>query len=399
MDFSLQRALTVVVLVSLPGLLPAHESVQKIPVTQPELRIMERDIWRLLNEERALDDLPLLKLSVPLSDVARKHSQDMADRDELSHFSASGKTLADRLAEAGILYIEAGENVAKSETFMTEFINEGFVESLEHRENILDPDFEEVGIGIVHIPDRGYYITQNFLDPLIPKREDEVRTIIQKKINSGRNDSSLPPLVFLEQRDVFAQNLSKFKAQGSDLPPIPDRFGETMVIFLATATLSEESVAFPEALDPRFDRAALGTWFAQTETYPGGSYFLTLMLFASNRFEHLSLIDLKEIVLSRIDDVRSGAGRKGFAPNSRLNDIAEQIVEFAASRNRSETILIPQFSRYEFFSYGTEDLQLLPEPLKDKITKTQARQIGIGLQTGKDPENSRDIFWVAIVFD
>jgi uncharacterized protein YkwD len=385
--------------VSLPSPLVAEKHSQKIPESESEIRAMEREIWKLLNEERAGHQLSLLNLSPTLSEIARKHSQDMAEHGELSHLSSTGKTLSDRLAEAQIHYIEAGENIAFSETYVSAFINESLIESPEHSENILDPDFKEVGIGIVHIPDKGYYVTQNFLDPLHRKADSDVNILIQQEINSRRQASSLPPLVFMEEREPFAQNLSKLKAQDSEIPPLPERFGETLVLFLMIPSLPNGSLVFPEALDARYDMAALGTWFDQTQSYPGGSYFITLMLFASNRFEGLSRAEQTEIIFSQINSLRIRAHLKEFILSSRLSDIANRIVKVAAN-NRNKTAVFPiESTRAEVFTYGTEDLQILPESLEKRVLNSKARKVGIGLLFRKDNEYPQGAFWVALLME
>lgn len=376
--------------------LPVHGNNQNKTISIPD---MERQIWMLLNEERAFDNLPPLEFSVALSDLARKHSKDMSNQNKLSHRSSNGNSLANRLEEAGIYYIEAGENVAFSETFVAEFIHEHLIESPEHRKNILDPSYQQVGIGIVYKEDKGYYVTQDFLRPLIHKTDETVRDIIQHNINIRRKSLSIPPLDFLEYRERFADDLSKRKAQGKDIPPIPETFGETLVIFMTSPSLSDESSVFKEASNAHYDRAALGVWFAKNEKYSGGAYFLTLMLFAGIKHQDSSPKDQKRIVLKEINELREKIGLKKLKLDMGLSEKADQIVPQVAGKKASAMSPLPEYWRYEILTYGTQNLELLPANLETKLNNLRWRRIGIGILFSRNSKTSVGAFWVTLIFE
>jgi uncharacterized protein YkwD len=99
-----------------------------------------------------------------LAAVARAHSLDMLNQGYFSHQDRQGGSVATRIEAAGMKWQEVGENiaiygsVARAETaFMSE---PRF--SKNHRANILNPEFTEVGIGIVQAPNGSLYITQDF---------------------------------------------------------------------------------------------------------------------------------------------------------------------------------------------------------------------------------------------
>ncbi len=106
-----------------------------------------------------------LKWDEKLAEVARAHSRDMVERGYVSHFSPDGSFPALRVSQAGIAYLCAGENIAKSRDVIRAqgaFMNEPPL-GHNHRANILDPDFTHVGIGIVRGLDGMFYITQEFI--------------------------------------------------------------------------------------------------------------------------------------------------------------------------------------------------------------------------------------------
>jgi uncharacterized protein YkwD len=61
------------------------------------------------------------------------------------------------LTRSGITYKSAGENIAMGQFDAIE-AHEGWMNSLGHRENILNKDFTMLGVGA-----KGEYYTQNFI--------------------------------------------------------------------------------------------------------------------------------------------------------------------------------------------------------------------------------------------
>jgi len=177
----------------------------------PKIDAIEKELWNLINKERKLHNLPLLELSPALSDMARQHSLDLANQGkrELTNLSSSGKSLTDRLVDAGLFYVDAGENVSFSETFVAESIHKSLFENGGLIKNILNPNFTQIGIGIVHRDHKGYYITQDFLRPLLLKTDKQVSQIILDRINTERHLMALPSLDLWQEAEQFAQNLER----------------------------------------------------------------------------------------------------------------------------------------------------------------------------------------------
>lgn len=365
--------------------------------TVPKTDAIEKELWNLINKERGLHNFPLLEFSSALSGMARQHSLDMAHQEVPSHLSSSGKTLTDRLEDAGLFYVNAGENVAFSETFVAEFIHKELFESREHRENILDPDFTQIGIGVIHLENKGYYVTQNFLRPLVQKSIKQVSRIILEYINKERRLAELPPLERWKEAERFAQNLAERKANGLALPDIPPEYGETLVVFLSTPRLNQEEFLFKDAVDPEYNTGALGIWFGKNRDYPGGVYALTLLLFAENRQVSLSSTDQRKIILDQVNKIRTQYDLKMLTLDERLTEAAERMVSKAALR--SEMSVFPDTYRYESLTYGTEDLSLLPASLGSIVKKSSLRKIGIGLVHRKMRGSLSGTFVVALLFE
>jgi uncharacterized protein YkwD len=363
-------------------------------LTIPSAETIEKELWNLINKERELYNLTLLELSSALSEMARQHSLDMANQGEPTHLSADGKTLIDRLEDADFFYVDAGENVAFSETFVAEFIHKELFESKGHRENILDPHFTQIGIGVIHLKNKGYYVTQDFLRPLEPESSIQAGRIVLESINEERRSAELPPLVLWKEAEKFAQNLAEIKANGLVLPDIPPEFGETLVVFLSTPILIQEEFQFDDAVNPEFKRGALGIWFGKNKDYPGGVYVLALLLFAENEQDSLNVSDQKKIVLDQVNQIRTRFGMKILALDEGLSAAAQRIVARAGLRSRSDI-----FNRYESLTYGTENLSLLPASLDSMVNESGLRKIGIGLVQSKRKDSLTGTFLVTLLFE
>ena len=103
-----------------------------------------------------------------LAAVARAHSLEMLNQGYFGHQDPQGRSVAGRVEAAGMEWQEVGENIAIYTTVAraeAAFMNEPrFAKN--HRGNILDPGFTDVGIGIVQAPDGKIYITQDFYTAL-----------------------------------------------------------------------------------------------------------------------------------------------------------------------------------------------------------------------------------------
>ncbi|MEM2344602.1 MAG: CAP domain-containing protein [Thermoproteota archaeon] len=118
----------------------------------------------LINQYRQQNGLQPLSLSSTLSTAAQLHSEDMANRNYFSHTTPEGKTFVDRIIEAGYTHFTClGENIAAG--FSTaQAVFEAWKNSPSHNENMLNPCFEEIGIGLAYSASSTYkwYWTTDF---------------------------------------------------------------------------------------------------------------------------------------------------------------------------------------------------------------------------------------------
>jgi len=367
-----------------------------------DIPTMEQDLFKLVNIERQKLGLAPVRFSPPLSFLARRHSQNMALRGDISHLSTSGEVYSERLVEGGFYFIKNGENVAYSQAFIPEFIHQGFMDSPGHRVNVLDPDFDELGIGVVFKKDKGYYVTQDFVRALAPKRRIEAEAEVEENINKMRRKYSLPPISFLAEANGFAQQCSINKAENRSRPPIPSHFGETHVFYSRTPSFEYVYSKYKDKLlDKNYETAGLGIDFSRHEKSPGGAYFITLLLFPESEYKSRSNKDLKEIVFHTINNTRKNKGLLLLKEDIGLATNAKKALRMIYAQKNTSSIAIPRFGGAVVISYVTKNPTLLPEGLKIKIENSfiYYTRIGIGILFGKNLKFPRGSFWVVILLE
>ncbi|MER7182764.1 CAP domain-containing protein [Streptomyces hyaluromycini] len=129
------------------------------PITSSEEAVVEAEVLKLVNEERAKVGCSALSANSSLTKLAEAFSDDMAARDFFDHTDPDGKTPWDRAAAAGIANL-GGENIARGQA-TAQAVMDAWMNSEGHRANILNCDFKTLGVG-VHFGEGGPWWTQDF---------------------------------------------------------------------------------------------------------------------------------------------------------------------------------------------------------------------------------------------
>ena len=144
-------------------------------------------MWGLVNGDRAdpanasetKGRASPLRWNDKLAEVARAHSLDMLNQGYFAHEDAQGRSVAGRVEAAGMQWQFVGENIAIHTTVSgaeAAFMNEPRF-SQNHRANILNPAFTDIGIGIVQGPGGRLYITEDFYTGLTRAGARNVETV------------------------------------------------------------------------------------------------------------------------------------------------------------------------------------------------------------------------------
>jgi uncharacterized protein YkwD len=138
---------------------PAPPAISTSPVT----REAELQMLYLMNTSRMLAGLVPLALDTGVSDAARTHSSVEAQYRYVYHDGPDGTARSRYVPACGTGWY--GENTGKVWSGGVEVLHREFMaepwQPINHRTNIMDPNFRRVGIGAVQGPD-AVYITMAF---------------------------------------------------------------------------------------------------------------------------------------------------------------------------------------------------------------------------------------------
>ena len=138
----MMKAATVIAPILLPG-----ASIQASVITP-------QNIVMLTNTTRNEIRIPQLVEDSVLDQAAQQKADDMAANNYFSHESPSGKTAMDLILAQGYPARLAAENLAVRYN-EAENVQTGWLLSRTHRENIVNPEYQDIGVGVSKGPYKG----------------------------------------------------------------------------------------------------------------------------------------------------------------------------------------------------------------------------------------------------
>lgn len=152
-----------------------HTVMQLIATRDNQAEFTRNELIDAVNEVRARYKLQPLRSNYYLELAAQRHAKDMYDRGYFSHFTPEGFSYVERIKSTSYLSVDPkscscaqqfvigqvtestpcncepsfslGENLAKGQ-LSVEQVMEDWLNSPNHRKNILRPQFDEIGIGL-----------------------------------------------------------------------------------------------------------------------------------------------------------------------------------------------------------------------------------------------------------
>jgi uncharacterized protein YkwD len=138
----------------------------KVLSASPDSLAPVRQVVELTNQERTKEGLLPLKWNDSLALAATNYAQDLAARNYFAHNSPEGSTPVERARLAGYeaygwggLY--EGENLARGYS-TPDGAMQGWMNSEGHRQNILNPNYREIGVGVATAPNGALVWAQEF---------------------------------------------------------------------------------------------------------------------------------------------------------------------------------------------------------------------------------------------
>jgi hypothetical protein len=174
--------------------------------------LLEKQLFDLVNRERERAGVSKLEWNDNLTRAALRHSQLLDKHQELSHQFAGELSLQERVGVTGARFNAVAENVAEAPEVA--IAHQGLMESPGHRANILNGDYNAVGISIVQ-DGQQLYVTQDFAHILPSYNEQQFRDALVTSVNKARRARGLRPMDVINdaqlRRAACAQDMNTDK--------------------------------------------------------------------------------------------------------------------------------------------------------------------------------------------
>ncbi|PIU42877.1 MAG: hypothetical protein COS98_00600 [Parcubacteria group bacterium CG07_land_8_20_14_0_80_35_11] len=171
--------------------IPSKEILAPEPLTfliekETESVLSNEEIIKFTNYYREENDIAELNTNQLLMEAAENKLNDMFQKQYFAHISPEGDDAGIILKEIGYDYLVVGENLARGYFKDSKDLVDGWMKSPDHRENILNPKFREIGVAQREGKFQGkeqYLAVQIFASPLslCPLPDESSLSQIQEK--------------------------------------------------------------------------------------------------------------------------------------------------------------------------------------------------------------------------
>lgn len=263
--------LLVCLLLLTPGIPGAPDNLNPSPAQLEDILLF------IVNQERSLQGLNRLQPHPGLRALAQRHSCKMAMEKSLSHDFPGYDPLEKRMMNSGLTFLKVAENVARCSDSSMRLVHQALMDSPGHRDNILDPSYQSIGLGVTLVG-RDLYITQLFCKPFFPSSplavEERIGWQLQTRMGWSDRSSGRKP----EKLTEVCRDIARRTIAGEDPQTLTSQYPNDLIAI----------VAFHEIDEPLLQRAAsalssvksrkwgLGVAFGRNADFPGGVYHLVL---------------------------------------------------------------------------------------------------------------------------
>jgi uncharacterized protein YkwD len=237
----------------------------------------EAQLVELLNQERRKHGLQPLIVDERLTIAARKHTELMAQHSQLSHQFEGEPPVQIRFSNESLPSDRQSENVALNNRDIAS-AHDGLMHSPPHRQSILDPDFNVVGVGVLRSGEE-IYVTEDFARKLPEYSEPQAEASAQAAIEQYAKSHRLPAPGRRPQLQLrhMACTMALYDAlDGSDALRLPGVHG-------VLAWTADDPANLPkgvaQVLTPQISGYSLGACFAPSVSHPGGVYWVVMVTY------------------------------------------------------------------------------------------------------------------------
>lgn len=193
--------------------------VVSLPYTSFFGDVIESVLVERTNEERQRIGLPVLRESPKLEQAAYLKAQDMLQKGYFAHTSPQGVTPWYWFRKAGYAYQYAGENLAAG-FLESEELFDAWYESPSHRNNLLNPNYREIGIAVVKGNFQGAETTLVVQMFGSPTQAQTISAVRQPKQKTTKEITEVGPLSSKEARPEKSALLGEV-SEPEDVPAKP----------------------------------------------------------------------------------------------------------------------------------------------------------------------------------
>ncbi len=301
-------------------------------------------------------------------------------------------------------------NHTRSEHGLTPLLRESVLEEIAkgHRNNILNGEFDRVGVAVVLVEGDGYYVTQDFIRSRGPglgveKLEEHVLEFeeqTRERIDLLRQGKGLAPFVYLKEADALAREHLERRAAGLPPPVLPLAYRgiHILYVFINSPSLEKAETEFEQMTQPHTHSGGMGVRFSRSDVAPGGSYDFAFILFLEQNYAAMSTQEHTALIGDQITLLRTDRGLGAIPLDRELSEGALQISRSMRDRE-GETAVIPgQLAGYRIESYITSNPLDIPAEIASQITVPGIRRLGLGVVFHPDGDLPTSRFWVTLVF-
>ncbi len=237
----------------------------------------EQELVQMLNQERARAGQPSLQVDDRLTQAARAHSTLMAKAQQLSHQFPGEPTVSKRLAATHLRFNNDGENVAYD--YSVQAVEDGLMHSPPHRANILSPNYNAVGIGVVR-QGEVYWVTEDFAHRLENYSQNEAEdTIIaaweRERRQSGAGSARVVRMPELRRMACSMAKRGRLDTKGPlSLPNVSSAVAYTEG---DPAKLAPNAIKL--ARDRNVTRFGVGACFGDDSQFPAGAWWVAMVFY------------------------------------------------------------------------------------------------------------------------
>jgi len=190
-----------------------------------------------VNQQRVKKNISPLIVNSQLMQASLNKVKDMASKNYFSHISpVDGKKWSTFIKESGYKYVEAGENLANGYDSVEDMVK-AWMDSPTHRENILNPGFEETGMALEYGTLNEFptiFVSQSF------GRKQKIEVRNTPKVD---NEENIKPI---EEKKTEVVSKVEAPIETNSQPVVVNNIGLNETKFTSANTFQEILSPFPE---------------------------------------------------------------------------------------------------------------------------------------------------------